>query len=92
MESCLGWKQRIATWAAEWQQEELMLDARAMLAAAPDATSDATPQAPPAPLAAETAAPLGGVPSWHEPPVAAAVAGAGGSAAAVPSWQEGDAT
>ena len=79
MDSCLEWKQHIVTWEEEWQQEELMLDARAMLAATL------------APAAETTPAP--GVPSWQEPGQQGSdVQGEGRSAAAVPSWQEGAAT
>ena len=86
MDLCLEWKQLIVTWEEEWQHEELMLDARAMLAA----TSASAAETPPAP----------GVPSWQEPgqgveepgQEGSDVQGQGRPAAAVPRWQVGAAT
>ena len=86
MDLCLEWKQLIVTWEEEWQHEELMLDARAMLAATPGISPASAAETPPAP----------GVPSWQEPgqegQEGSDVQGQGRPAAAVPRWQVGAAT
>ena len=43
VDTCLEWRQYIATWEQEWQREELKLDAIAMLAATPAPAAQTTP-------------------------------------------------